>query len=799
MSINNNNIQAIVHYMKTVVHHKQIVVKCPQCLRVCLLLLVGLMSACSTTKHLPEGEILYTGIKKIQLHNQDKSPAGVKTLEEVNAAISVAPNNSFFGSATTRTPLPVGLWIYNGFKKYNNGFGNWIFRKLAADPVLISTVNPSTRAKIGTNLLHDYGFFNGNVTYEIEETQDPKKQKISYNIDMGKPYLYDSIYYEGFDKKADSLIHARFNERIIRPGDHFDVTLLNTERERLVTLFRNHGYYFYRNDFITFLADTIQRPGFVNLKIIPKKNIPAEGLKTYYLGNTTVHMIGYKGEQPTDSITHDDFTVHYAGKKPGLKYGVLRRRFLYKEGLEYSQARMDYTQEGLARLGAFKYNEFLYTPRGNTDTLDIRVNTMFDLPYDSELEFNVTTKNTKQTGPGAIFKLTKKNFQRMGASLNLELKGSYEWQTSSTVEGNSSVMNSYELGAALSLEFPRLIIPWKPKRPDGRFYPQQTNFKIYAEQLNRARYFKMLSFGGNVSYSWQPKHYLKHSITPVSLAFSTLQHRTAEFDSISSQNPMLFHSLDNQFIPSISYKLTYDNAYQKKRNRIWWENSITSSGNITSLIYGAFGKSMKERDKELLGTPYAQFLKFSSELSHVYSFSEKHQLASRIMGGIIWAYGNRLIAPYSEQFYVGGANSIRAFTIRSLGPGRFHPAQDANYTYVDETGDIKLEANLEYRFRMMSNFLGGNLNGALFLDAGNVWLLRDDPSRPDAKFTFHKFFDSIALGTGVGIRYDLSFLVLRLDCGIALHVPYETTKGGYYNIPKFKDGLGIHFAIGYPF
>ena len=768
---------------------------------VCLMLALWLVSACSTTKHLPEGEILYTGIKKIQIENEDKSPAGVKTLEEVNAAISVAPNNSFFGSASAkmRIPFPMGLWIYNGFHKYEKGFGNWVFRKLGADPVLISTVNPSTRAKIGTNLLHDYGFFNGKVSYEINDTKNPKKQTISYHIDMGNPFRYDTIYYEGFDTKADSLIHAHFGERIIRPGDHFDVTLLNSERERLVELFRNHGYYFYRSDFITFLADTIQRPGFVNLKVIPKDNIPAEGLRTYHLGNTTVNMVGFKGEQPTDSLVKGDFTVRYSGKKPGLKYPVLRRRFLYEKGMEYSQMRMNYTQEGLARLGVFKYNEFLYTPRPNSDTLDVRVNTMFDLPYDSELEFNVTTKDTKQTGPGAIFSLSKKNFQRMGATLNLELKGSYEWQTSSTVEGKSSVMNSYELGAALSLEFPRLILPWKGKDANSRFYPQQTNFKIYAEQLNRARYFKILSFGGNVSYSWQPKRYLKHSITPVNLAFSTLQHRTSEFDSIATLNPMLFHSLDNQFIPSISYKLTYDNGYQKKRNRIWWENAITSSGNITSMVYAAFGEKFSKRDKKLLGTPFAQFLKFSSELSHVYYFNEKHQLASRVMGGIIWAYGNKLIAPYSEQFYVGGANSIRAFTIRSLGPGRFHPAQDTGYSYVDETGDIKLEANLEYRFRMMSNFLGGNLNGALFLDAGNVWLLRKDPSRPKSEFTFHKFFDSIALGTGFGIRYDLSFLVLRLDCGIALHVPYDTSKSGYYNIPKFKDGLGIHFAIGYPF
>lgn len=148
---------------------------------------------------------------------------------------------------------------------------------------------------------------------------------------------------------------------------------------------------------------------------------------------------------------------------------------------------------------------------------------------------------------------------------------------------------------------------------------------------------------------------------------------------------------------------------------------------------------------------------------------------------------------------MGGANSIRAFTIRSIGPGNFHPAENSRFSYVDETGDIKLEANLEYRFRLLSNFLGGNLNGAAFMDAGNVWLMRHDEARPGAEFTLGGFLDSIALGTGIGVRYDLSFLVLRLDWGVALHVPYETGKSGYYNIPKFKDGMGIHFAIGYPF
>ena len=167
----------------------------------------------------------------------------------------------------------------------------------------------------------------------------------------------------------------------------------------------------------------------------------------------------------------------------------------------------------------------------------------------------------------------------------------------------------------------------------------------------------------------------------------------------------------------------------------------------------------------------------------LFKVGEKQHIATRLMGGILYAYGNQTVAPYSEQFYIGGANSIRAFTVRSIGPGSYRP-EDKQYGYLDETGDVKLEANVEYRFPIL-----GDLYGAAFLDAGNVWLLREQKN----------FAKSVALGTGVGLRYDLTFLVIRLDLGIALHDPYDTGKKGYYNIPKFKDGLGLHFAIGYPF
>lgn len=767
-----------------------------------LLLFVSLclFAACSTTKNLPEDETLYVGVKKMEVVDEDKTPAGIQTLEEVEAALSYPPNNAILGSNSLRFPIPFGLWIYNDFVKYQEkkGLGHWIFNKLASTPVYISTVNPETRVKVATNLLRDYGFFNGNVSYAVDSMKNPRKAKLSYKIDMANPYYLDSIMYLNYPARADSLIRATYNQRVLRKGDNFSVLQLEAERQRLSTLFRNNGYYYFRPEFITFRADTLRNPGYVSLQVVPRKGVPAEARRPYYIGKTSVYLTGYKGELPTDSLTFGDMIIHYHGKKPGIRETVLRKRFLFKEGELYSQNRQTYTQEALSRLGVFKYAEFRYFPKDtlpSCDTLNVKVNAMFDLPYDGELELNVTTKSTDQTGPGAIFSLSRRNFMRTAAKLSFQLKGSYEWQTASSgVSGSKSKMNSYELGMSFSLDYPRLILPWIKNRVDRFRFPSHTSFKLYANQLNRARFFKMLSFGGTISYDFQPSRTWKHTVTPFRLTFNTLQHTTMEFDSIMKVNKSLALSLGNQFIPAMSYTFTYDNAPLKKRNNLWWETSFTSAGNLTSVIYAMFGDGFKKKDKKLLNSPYAQFLKMTSEVRCLFKVGDKQHIATRLMGGLLYAYGNQTVAPYSEQFYIGGANSIRAFTVRSIGPGTFHPNADNRYGYIDETGDIKLEANVEYRFPIL-----GDLYGATFLDAGNVWLLRKDEARPGGELTMKNFGKSIALGTGVGLRYDLTFLVIRLDMGIALHAPYETGKSGYYNIPKFKDGLGLHFAIGYPF
>ncbi len=760
---------------------------------VLLFLAVFLLWGCSTTKNLPEGETLYIGQTKKVIENEDNSGHGKETLDEVNGALHKAPNNSLFGSDRIRFPFPFGLWMYNALVKYENkkGFGHWLFDWLAATPVLISTVNPEVRVKVAANLLHDYGYFNGTVNWDTVPAGE-RKARIRYSIDMQQPYFLDSITISGFPEKMMDLFERSRRGTLLHPGTNFNVVTIDNERSRMSELLRNRGYYYFRPDYIAVLADTTQVQYQVPLHLQPKTGLPDAALKPWYIGNTSVYLNDMYGNPPNDSTTYRNLSIHYRDKlkvRPKVLYKMLQ----FQPGELYTQRRHTRTQEKFNELGIFRYTEMQFTPQDSTligDSLDLRITTSFDLPIYGEFEANVTTKSNNQAGPGSVFSVTRKNLFHGGETFTVNLRGSYEWQTGSSVSGSSSRVNSYELGISTVLTFPRLLVPWK----NDYDFPATTSVRLNADLLNRARFFRMITFGGGIQYDFQPKRRSKHSFTPFQLTYQLLPYTTAEFEQIKEDNPALTQSLTNQFIPAMSYTYTYDNStIRRKRNTMWWQSSITSAGNITSGIYAAFGQKFDKKNKKLFNNPFAQFLKLTTEFRYTVPLTPNQTIASRIMTGALFTYGNSERAPYSEQFYIGGANSIRAFTIRTIGPGSFRPGDDT-YAYMKQTGEFKLEGNVEYRFKMV-----GNLQGALFLDAGNIWLLKRDPEREGGKLTSGNFWDEIALGTGAGLRYDLTYLVIRLDCGIALHAPYNTGKSGYYNIPRFKDGLGWHLAVGYPF
>ena len=267
-------------------------------------------------------------------------------------------------------------------------------------------------------------------------------------------------------------------------------------------------------------------------------------------------------------------------------------------------------------------------------------------------------------------------------------------------------------------------------------------------------------------------------------------HTTAEFDSIMAANPAVAQSFRSQFIPQMIYSYTYDRQLNRD-NGINFSFSIQEAGNIFWAAWRACGI---KGEKHLFGTPFSQFVKGQAQVVWNRRLWGDHHLVSRVAVGAEHAYGNSQQVPYSEQFYVGGANSIRAFTVRSIGPGSYRAPGDTPDDYFDQTGTFKFEANVEYRFP-----IAGPLHGALFVDAGNVWLLKADPTRPGGKLEASTFLRDLALGTGAGLRFDISMLVIRADLGIGIHAPYNTGHGGYYNMESFRKSLAFHLAIGYPF
>ena len=810
-----------------------------------------LLAGCSTTKNLPEEEVLYTGISSIDYgekskkERQKEKEEGVITSfagaykaidelltqkeisalkkekeltpeqqdslkavqrieeeayntakEEVNAALAYAPNNAFFGSSSLRIPFPSGLWVYNATVGKKSRFAKWIFNTFAATPVYISTVNPKTRALVAQNTLRNYGYFNGTVDYEVIPQKNPRKAKISYTVRPRQLFRLDSIAYLHFPAAGDSLIQKTFRQRTLFSGDPFSVINLDAERTRLYNLFRNSGYYYYKPEYITYRADTIQRPGFVQLQVVPASGIPASANRRYYIGHTTIHLFNNETRRLTDTLQIRDYTLYYNKGKKGklpLRFGAIRRNLFYRKGMLYRQDVMSFVQQQLSGMDVFSTVNLKYTPRDTTmlnDTLDIEITGVLDKPYDGEFTTKVTSKSNGQIGPGLSFSMSKRNAFRGAEKLKFEVHGSYEWQTNSNVQGNSSVINSYEYGTSLTLDYPRLIFPGAHKFT--RRAKTSTSFVLDATWMNRANYFGMVSLSARAAYTYQASPTIKHEIVPFRLDYDELLSTTPTFDSIMNVNQALYVSMRDQFIPSMRYTFTYSSP-RRARNPRSFIFEVKESGNVTSGIYALFGKSFNQKDKKLFNVPFAQYVRLSAEYREEFRLSPRTSIATRIGTGVIFSYGNSTAAPYNDLFSVGGANSIRAFTVRGVGPGSYTPGNSA-YSYIDQMGDFKVELNAEYRFPIVSM-----LYGAVFLDAGNVWLMDRDPNRPGGTFDISRFGKDLALGTGFGIRCDLDFLVLRFDIGVGLHAPYDTGKSGYYNMPKFKNSLGYHFAVGYPF
>lgn len=766
-----------------------------------LALATVLVTACSTTRSIPDGDQLFTGLAKTDYIASVHDTHFTSTQAEIDAALATAPNGALFGSSSVRSPFQVGLWVWNAFVGSDDGFSKWMLSSFGSRPVLLSWVNPALRASVAQEVLRAHGYFHGKVGYDIIKQHNPKKAKIKYTVDMGPLWTVDSLSYQGFPPQADSLIMATTAEARIRKGDAFDVNTLDAERRRVSTLLRNNGFFYYQPSYASWLVDSVSQPGKVLLKLQLAEQTPCVAERKWTIGKINIDLHKSYGDSLMNSETRRDITMRYNGKHSPLRVPVIlsANRLFPRQLYNYSEY-----QAGISNLsstGLFSTVDVNFSPRdttGRADTLDMHMNLVFDKPYDIYLEGNVTGKTNNRIGPGAVLGITRRNAFRGGELLDLKIKGNYEWQTAHHGEGNASKFNSYEYGADVSLQLPRMVIPYvsyfRKKlfnhfRRIGFFSTPSTTLKFSTDILNRAGFFKRRIVSGEWTYNLQTSPTSKHQYTPLSFSYEYMKRRTAAFDSVLTANPYLAYTMRDQFIPKMQYVYTYTSP-KTYRNPLWWQTTVSESGNILSLGEMVAGNKWSKKNKELFKNPYAQFFKLETELVKTWQLTEHSSLVAHGDLGMLWAYGNSGEAPYSEQFYVGGANSIRAFTVRSIGPGSYHNTESATNNYLDQTGDLKLLGNLEYRPRLF-----GNLYGAMFLDAGNVWSLHKD-DRSGGHFEPKNLLKEMALGTGVGLRYDMDFLVIRVDWGVGLHVPY---KSGFYNVGSFRDSQSLHFAIGYPF
>ena len=773
----------------------------------CVLFLVS----CSMTKNIPEGDQLFTGLKAITYDDSVKHEDFAQTQEEVEAALATAPNGAIFGSSYYRLPFSWRVSVWNKYHDKDSKFAKWMTKNLGKQPVLMSWVNPELRAQVAQGVLRNNGYFNGQVGYDIIQRKNPKTAKIAYDVHPGRLYRLDSIGYFDFPADADTLIRATLDEATIHKGDPFVVSRLDAERQRISTLLRNNGFYYYQPSYASYLADTFVVDGKAQLQLRMANDIPVEATHKWYIGRVNINMKKTMMEQPTDSIRGRFFTVRFSGKKPPIRTRVLMADMKLRPRQLFSYDNYQQSVAKINAMGLFSMTDFTFTPRDTTaacDTLDLTLNCVFDKPWDHYIEGNFNVRTIGRMGPELRMGVTRRNAFRGGELIDINIHGSYEWSTH-----GGSTMNNYEYGADASIEFPRIIAPFfggnrvrRDKQGNiirrRRFYTTPTTLaKASTDVIYRPSYYKMHVVSGEWTYRWKTSAQSTHEFSPLTVKYQFMNSKTDAFDSIMLKNPYLLASMEDYFTPEMRYTYTYTSP-SGLLHPIRWETTLAESGNLVSLAYLVKGDSWNEKDKKLFKNPYSQFLKIETDFTKTWTLDSKSSLVAHLNVGYIHPYGNSNWVPMTEMFYAGGANSIRAFSVRGVGPGAFPNLDNTTYGYIFQNGNAKFVTNLEYRRQLF-----GNLYGAVFLDAGNVWYT-DATFGGDESFDMifergrlrlKNFLNELALGTDAGIRYDLGFLVLRLDWGLALHVPYDTEKSGYFNIDGFKGNHTLHFAIGYPF
>ncbi|MBX0291677.1 outer membrane protein assembly factor [Hymenobacter sp. HSC-4F20] len=777
--------------------------------------LLALLAACSGTKYIPEGSKLYTG-STVKVKSENPIPREAELTTELESVITPKPNASFLG-------IRPKLYFWHLGEGKTKGLGHWLANKYGEKPVLLSQVDTQRVKGLMVNRLYNNGYFGPVVHSRI--VVKGQAASVDYTATVNKPYTIKEIHFPEGDSLLPRAVRATQPGSLLKVGDPYNLQTFTNERVRIDGELKNQGFYYFNPDYILFQVDsTLDNQVAVYLKI--KEKTPEQATKPYLLNrirlNTSYSLNDTTlSEQP---IRYQGY-IYYPDEKVFKAKAIVNATFIYPDSL-YRRRRQDQTLSRLMSLGTFKYVDVGFRPaRQKPDSagygfLNSYVR-MTQLPKKSlRAEVLLVSKSNGFVGPGFRVQFRNRSALRGAEQLLVNLTGSFENQRRSNQ--NTIGLTSYEIGADAQLLVPRLITPPFNIRLVNSDFQPRTTFGAGIRSVTRVDAFTQQGFNLNYGYTWKTKLTNEQELRPIDIQYLRLSNTTKEFDTLLVERPFLNNSFRQQFVLASSYRYTYNQQTQEqRRNQIYFSGGLELAGNLAYLVSSLTGqKKITNPDGSqsyaILNQPFSQYTKVDLELRNYFRTSANpssgNKFATRLLVGLGMPYQNASVMPYLKQYGIGGPNSVRAFAARGLGPGTYRtPADRENSAFYDQVGDMRIEANAEYRQDLFPY-----VKGALFIDAGNIWLINDDPSRqtvdengdPDGKngqFAFNTFLKELAVGAGAGLRIDVQFFVLRFDYAYPLRLPYSNTEirnplnTNEVLYKKTPDTGRFNIAIGYPF
>ena len=776
--------------------------------------------SCSVTRKLPEESYL---VQKVTVEADKETPKKERIpASDLRKFIRQNPNKRFLG-------LNFYVWVYEQADPEKDNWWNRFKRRIGEAPVLLdmSLTEQSVR---NLKVYMDYrGFFSSQATYEVDTTSRKKRAFITYRTVQREPYRINRLSYDFRDRFLEQIILPDTVHSLLRTGEVFDMEVLDQERQRITTYLKQRGYYNFTVNNIEYEADTLGGNHLVDLKMIVKQHLAGYNEQGYpILRNNTVYRIDqiniFPNYDPTAAIAPDYRkgldTIYYRGlnvvyhkdnKRPNIRPSVLRQIVPIYPNYVYNINRVDQTYNQIMSMGYFKSANVIFNEQADSvakdnyvtfvgegkepaDSVhqtregylqcDIQCIPALKQGYKIELEGSTTSSFY---GLRATVGYQNRNIFRGAESFDLSFTAGYEFMKAPDARRKRAT----EFGVTTGLTFPRFLVPWRT----GRFRTvnqPKTKVELSINFQDRPYYARTLSSAG-ITYMWTNSRYSSFSLRPIDINVVDMTRPVDPEFLGNTSNKYLINSFKTQFIGGLSFGYGYNN--QRKNlggNATNIRFNAETAGNLIDAVEHAFFSPAKGKEQyTIFGIEYSQYFRTDLSVSRKIMLGGATALVGRLYGGVAMAYGNSSSVPFDRQFYCGGSNGMRGWTPRTLGQGSVaNPHND----FPVQTGDVKLEANLELRFPVW-----GMIHGATFFDLGNIWYIRHySGESEDTVFRFDRFYKQLGFNTGLGLRFDIKFAVLRLDWGIQLHNPNNPSGERWIHNFKWKN-TALNFGVGYPF